>query len=228
MLREVPALPNVPSVLRTALKGSAAGGEKWLTRFYSSYPGGAPNASQLATFNNGVVTAFSTRLAFYMHASKTLDTVETTDLSTSSSAQLETTAGVAGTSAGAALPLMACVVASYGIGRRYRGGHPRGYWPLGVEGDMATNGEWSAAALAIFTGEIGSFFNDVHSVIWGVSEITQHVNVSYYSGFTVVVDPITGRARNVPKLRAGGPAIDNILSVNARSIIGTQRRRNEF
>jgi hypothetical protein len=228
MLREVPALPNVPSVLRTALKGSAAGGEKWLTRFYSSYPGGAPSVSQLATFNNGVVAAYNTRLAFYTHPSKTLDTVETTDLTSPSAAQLETIAGVAGTSAGLALPLMACVVASYGIGRRYRGGHPRGYWPLGVEGDLATSGEWSSTAVSNFTGEISQFFNDVHSVIWGVSEITTHVNVSYYSGFTVVTNPTTGRARNVPKLRAGGPLVDVIASVNARPIVGTQRRRNEF
>ncbi len=221
-------LPNVPSVIRTALKGSAGGGEKWLTRFYSSYPGGAPNASQMATFNNGIIAAFESRLQFYMSSNKTLDSVESTDLTSSSATQLETSAGVAGTSSGVALPLMACVVASYGIARRYRGGHPRGYWPIGVQGDLATSGEWSTASLAIFTGEIGSFFNDVHSIIWGVSEITQHVNVSYYEGFTVVIDPVTGRARNVPKLRVPSPLIDNVVSVVARPIVGTQRRRNEF
>jgi hypothetical protein len=224
----MPALPPVPSVLRTALKGSAGGGELWLTRFYSQYPGAAPSGSQLATFNNGVISAFASRISPFMTANKTLTAVETTDLSTPSSAQLETTAALAGSEPGPNLPLMACVVGSYGINRRYRGGHPRGYWPMGAEGDLATSGEWAPASVAAFTTQLGEFFNDVHAIIWGVSEITTHVNVSYYSGFDVVIDPITGRARNVPKLRSPGPIVDTVVSVNARAIVGTQRRRNEF
>lgn len=224
----MPALPNVPSVLRTALKGTAGSGEVWLTRFYSSYPGAAPSTSQLATFNNGVVTAFAAHLQSLMTPNKELIEVETTDLSTPSSAQLVTTAAVTGSWAEVPLPLMACAVAGYGISRRYRGGHPRGYWPLGGEGDLASGGQWSASFLGAATAAVGSFFNDVHSVIWGVSEITTHVNVSYYSGFTVVIDPVTGRARNIPKLRPGGPLVDVIASVNVRPIVGTQRRRNEF
>jgi hypothetical protein len=224
----VAALPNVPSVLRTALKGTTTGGEVWLTRFYSQYPGGAPSGSQLATFNNGIISAFSSRIGPYMTANKSLASVETTDLTSPSSAQLETTGAVTGSEPGPVLPLMACVVASYGITRRYRGGHPRGYWPMGAEADLASGGEWATASVAAFTSQISQFFNDVHSIIWGVSEITTHVNVSYYQGFTVVTDPITGRARNVPKLRAGGPLVDPVVAVNARGIVGTQRRRNEF
>lgn len=223
----MPALPNVPSTLKVALKGSA-GSEQWLTRFYLQYPGAAPSASQLATLNNGIIAAFTSHLQPLMTANKELLEVDTVDLSTPSSAQLATTAAVIGSEAGAWLPLMACTVAGYGISRRYRGGHPRGYWPLGAQGDVATSGEWSTTYQAAAQGAIGSFFNDVTGIIWGVSEITKHVNVSYYQGFTVVTDPITGRARNVPKLRPGGPVIDLIVSTNVRAILGTQRRRNEF
>jgi hypothetical protein len=210
------------------LKGTAAGGELWLTRFYLRYPGGAPSPSQLATLNNGIITAFSAHIAPLTHTSKSLASVHTTDLSTSTSSQLETAGAVPGASGSPALPLMACVVASYGIGRRYRGGHPRGYWPMGTETDLATSGEWATASVSGFTSAVSQFFIDVTGIIWGVSEITTHVNVSYYQGFTVVTDPVTGRARNVPKLRSGGPMVDVISSVTARPIVGTQRRRNEF
>jgi hypothetical protein len=211
-----------------ALKGSASGGELWLTRFFLKYPGAAPNTSQLATLNNGIATAYSSHIAPATGGPKVLTSIETTDLSTPSSAQLETSESIPGLTGGAQLPLMACVTVSYGIGRRYRGGHPRGYWPMGVESDLATNGQWVPASAANFTSLVSQFFNDVTAIIWGVSEVTTHVAVSYYQGFTVVTDPITGRARNVPKLRSGGPAVDTVTSINARSIVGTQRRRNEF
>jgi hypothetical protein len=99
---------------------------------------------------------------------------------------------------------------------------------MGTETDLATSGEWDPTSVGVFTSAISQFFIDVTGIIWGVSEVTTHVNVSYYQGFTVVTDPITGRARNVPKLRSGGPLVDVISSVTARPIVGTQRRRNEF
>jgi hypothetical protein len=51
------------------------------------------------------------------------------------------------------------------------------------------------------------------------------VNVSYYNGFTVVTNPTTGRARNVPTLR-GTPVVDTVTGIVARVQVGSQRRRN--
>ncbi len=52
------------------------------------------------------------------------------------------------------------------------------------------------------------------------------VNVSYYEGFKVVTDPLTGRSRNVSQLRPEGPAVDRITSFSINPKLGSQRRRN--
>jgi hypothetical protein len=224
----MPALPNVPNVIRVACKGSSGGAETWLTRFYLQYPTVAPSAANLVSLGNEIITSWNTHLNPLTPGNKTLTEVDLQDLTNPSAAVATIATSQNGTRVGAWLPPVAATVVSYSIGRRYRGGHPRGYWPFGVEGDLDTSGQWLPLWVTTVDVGIRAFFSDVTSFIWAVSEITKHCNVSYYSGFTVVTDPITGRARNVPKLRAGGPVVDLVSIQSARIIVGTQRRRGQF
>jgi hypothetical protein len=122
---------------------------------------------------------------------------------------------------------MASVVSSYTIQRRYRGGHPRGYWPFGVTTDLQNDVDWTAAFVTACNTGFSTFFTALFAAGWtGAGTLTQ-VNVSYYDGFTVVVSPTTGRARNVPTLRVS-PVQDTILIVACKVSIGTQRRRISF
>jgi hypothetical protein len=54
----------------------------------------------------------------------------------------------------------------------------------------------------------------------------QLVSVSYYEGFTSVTNPITGRTKDVSKLRTGGPVVDVVSAIIVANGPKSQRRRN--
>jgi hypothetical protein len=58
---------------------------------------------------------------------------------------------------------------------------------------------------------------------WAAS--AKPVSVSYYEGFTPFTFP-SGRVKNLPKLRVGGPVVDPIVSYNTNPRVASQRRRN--
>ncbi|MGH9123011.1 MAG: hypothetical protein ACRDYC_13890, partial [Acidimicrobiales bacterium] len=53
-------------------------------------------------------------------------------------------------------------------------------------------------------------------------------SISYYKGFTSVLNPVTGRTRDVPKVRAGADLpvpIDTVTALIVNPKPGSQRRR---
>jgi len=223
----MPALPAAAGVIRTALSGTTTGGGVWLTRYYQHYSGTAPTNAQLHTFNASQITNFNADLKSLINATFILTQVTSEDLSSSTGAVDVTATSQTGTRAGSAVTGAACVVCSYEIARRYRGGHPRGYWVFGSDSDITDDRDWSTTLVNAVNTGIAAYFTANAAAGWtGAGTITQ-VNVSYYSGFTVVTNPITGRARNVPTLRVT-PTIDTVTSIVARQSIGTQRRRLNF
>jgi hypothetical protein len=224
----MPALPAAPGVIRTALSGNFTGGQVWLTRFYTHYSGTAPSNANLATFDAAVVTAYGADIKALVVPSATLLQVESADLSSATGAVDTTAASVAGTrSTASAIPADAAAVVSYTISRRYRGGHPRGYWVMGVPNDLQTAATWTAAFQTAVNAGIAAFFTAVNAAGWSGAGTLTHVNVSYYSGFTVVTSPTTGRARNLPTLRVA-PIVDTITNAHLQLSVGTQRRRIAF
>lgn len=223
----MPALPVVPKVLRVALSGTRSVPSVWLTRFFIQYTGTAPTNADLAAFDTAIDTSFNTNVKPLMDADTALSQIESVDLSSSSGAVDIKTVNRVGTRAGTAMPAQICAVQSYGIGRRYRGGHPRGYWPLGTITDISLDTIWGATAVTAFDNGLDALFTSIFAAGWTGAGTLTHVNVSYYSGFTVVTNPITGRARNVPTLRVA-PVVDAVVSTTIRSSFGTQRRREAF
>lgn len=200
----------------------------WLTRFYTQYTGTAPTNAQLTTFDASIATAYTANLRALCDAPCVLTQIESADLSSATGAVDTSAVSIAGTRATAnALPAQVCMVNSYEISRRYRGGHPRGYWRQGVPADLATDQTWAAAFISAVNTGMSAFYTAIAAAGWTAAGTLTHVNVSYYNGFTVVINPITGRARNVPTLRVS-PVIDTVSSVVARTSIGTQRRREAF
>lgn len=222
----MPALPDVPKVLRVALSGNRTG-NVWLSRFYIQYTGTAPTVSDLAAFDTAVDTAVATDLVPLMDVDSRTTQIETIDLSSPTSAVDIKTVFRQGTRSGNTLPSQICAVQSYEIARRYRGGHPRGYWPIGTATDVLSNVDWIGASVTAFDNGLDAMFTAIFAAGWSGAGTLSHVNVSYYKGFTVVTNPITGRARNVPTLRVA-PVIDAITSTQVRQSFGTQRRREGF
>ena len=221
----MPALPVAPSTLRVALQfASSLESQPIVTRFFTTYTGSAPTAGQLDTFCGAVGTAFGSDLKAYMHEDYTLELVEAVDLTSDTSASGTAAPAVTGTLAGSTLPADVAFVVSYEILRRYRGGHPRGYWPFGDATKLATQDTWNPPFPADVQASMATFFGAVNAAGWaGAGTLTQS-NVSFKKGFTVVISPTTGRARNVDTDRASA-VIDTVTSYIGRAGIGSQRRR---
>lgn len=221
----MPPLPAAAKVVRVALVGERGGDSDVVTRHYIQYSGSAPTAAQLNTFCGAVATAWVADLAGLHHSTYTLTSVVAEDLTSSTGATGVANVSDQGTLTGSELPAATAMVIGYTITRRYRGGHPRGYWPMGQVSDVNTPQEWTTAFVAAVATGIASYFTAVEGAGWTGAGTLVNVNLSYYEGFTVVVNPITHRARNVPTLR-GAPIQDVITGYNPRITIGSQRRRN--
>jgi hypothetical protein len=221
----MPALPSVPKVLQVVFKHTYGGDTDALCIIYEQYTGTAPTDAELSTFATACGAAWDANMAAYASsAAVSLEQVTVTDLSSPTSAKAEVAAVFPGTGGGAALPADTCFVTAYEIARRYRGGHPRSYWPLGTETEVLSPQTWTAAAVTAMTATFVGMQAAIAAAGWSGAGTISQVNVSYYDGFTVVTSPTTGRARNVPKLRPT-PVVDPIVSVVGRQTFGTQRRR---
>ncbi|MBA0087123.1 MAG: hypothetical protein HRJ53_19235 [Acidobacteria bacterium Pan2503] len=120
-----------------------------------------------------------------------------------------------------------CALVNLHIARRYRGGKPRQYWPFGVITDLNNTKNWNTSFQTAVNNAMIALNSAAIAMAWTGGNIAAPVNVSYYHGFTVVTNPITGRARNVPKLKAT-PDVDTITGQSCNQRVATQRRRQGF
>lgn len=191
---------------------------------YFRYSGGPPAPTDAVALAADIYTAAAAMDSLWSPTTQ-LTGVEVTDLSSATGAQGLHAASTAGIRAGTDLAGGTALVVGYVITRRYRGGKPRNYFPWFTSSDLTTRQQWAAGDLTDCDSRLTTFFAAVIGSSSGTTDITEHVNVSYYDGFTVVTSPTTGRARNVPKLRSS-PVVDVISSFGARPTPGSQRRRN--
>jgi hypothetical protein len=220
----VPALPNVAKTVRLSVVHSFLTNPDVVSRFYIAYSGAVPSQTDLQVLVDNTVAAWAANLIGLVNDHAALERVDGVDLNSATGAEATLADHVTGTRVGDPLLPSAAAVVSYHISRRYRGGHPRGYWPFGVETDTDAGPDWQGAFVTDAQTAIDGFFVDVLAGGWGGAGTLTHVNVSYYEGFTVVTDPVTGRARNRPDPRAA-PLKDLITANIVRIRPGTQRRR---
>lgn len=223
----MPALPDAPGCLRIALSGSIDAAAPFLTRFYTFYTGTAPTVAELNTFNTAVATSYTTHLDPLVDTMSVITQIETIDLTSPTAAVATKPVTLTGTRSGGVAPSEMCVVVSYEIARRYRGGHPRGYWRMGTLTDYVVPKQWSGTLITAVNTGVAAFMTDVNAAGWSGAGTLGQVNVSYYKGFTVVTNPTTGRARNVPTVRSS-PLTDAVTAIAAKTSVGTQRRRLQF
>lgn len=221
----MPALPAVPKVLQLAFGvRNTENGYVDINRLHFSYTGTAPSVGSLAAFAATSLTAFATALAPSTGDNKTFASVEAVDLSSPTSAVATATGATAGALGGAILPADVAMVISATVARRYRGGHPRSYLPVGDATKLNSDVLWDGAFVtAVHTAWIG-FQTAVGGAGWAGAGTVAPVNVSYYFGYHNVLYP-SGRRVDVPSLRVGGPVVDLITAYVARARVGTQRRR---
>ena len=220
----MPALPAVPNVLKVQLLWSDSSDSDVRTTWYFRYSGGPPAATDANNLAADIYSAVSAMDGQWT-ATTQLTGVSVTDLSSSTGAQGLHAQSAAGTRVGSDLAGGTAVVVGYTINRRYRGGKPRSYFPFFSASDLSDRQTWVSGDLTLLDSALTTCFGAIIGASSGTTTITDHVNVSFYEGFTVVTNPITGRAKNVPKPRTV-PVVDTITSFGARVKPGSQRRRN--
>ena len=220
----MPPLPSVANTLKAQLLWSDSSDNNVRTTLFYRYTGGPPSATDCNALAADIYGAFAAMDGQWSPTTQ-LTGVELTDLNSSGGAQGLHAQSTSGIRAGTDLAGGTAVVVGYTIVRRYRGGKPRSYFPFFTSSDLTNRQTWAAGDLTALDSDLATAFTAIIGATSGTTTITEHVNVSYYEGFTVVTSPTTGRARNVPKVRST-PLTDIITSFGARPTPGSQRRRN--
>ena len=220
----MPALPSVADVMRIRMLWTIQGKEDQGLRFFMKYTGGPPSTADLLYFLGIVKASADSALPTLFSPDNVITGWIAEDLSSSMGAVAELTDSTPGTGPSDYIPSGTCVVSSYEVTRRYRGGHPRSYWPLGISTELTNAGTWTPGFVSSCQSAIDTVVDSLPASTHGSTTIVGQVNVSYYDGFTSVENPITHRYRNVPTLRAT-PLVDTVNSIIVRPYVGSMRRR---
>jgi hypothetical protein len=221
----MPALPAVPKTIRLQFFSSDDADLNVLNTLHYQYAGSS-SQTDLDTFTEAAENAWETNILPQMASNVHLVKVVSTDLNTSSSPQSTVISGAPGSGSGAAVSAGAAMVISFKIARRFRGGHTRIYLAGIVASALQTAQTWQSTVLANVTTAFLNFDTAIEAYGGATMGAVDQVAVSFYSGFTVVTNPITHRARNVPALRAGGPLVELTATGYPNAKVASQRRRN--
>ena len=221
----MPALPVHPGVLKIRTLFSVGADASVGTTVYFTYTGTAPTDATCVTLAGDIYAAAVTHLVPVLGDENYLTGVDVTDLSSPTSGFGTHAASTVGTRGGAPLPANAAVLLNMPIARRYRGGKPRGYWPLGVYSDLDSPQLWSSGALSDFNAALSGYFNEVVALSVSGCALQALVSISNYEGFVSSQNPITHRWKNIPTPRAVAIAPDVVLTFYVNTKVGSQRRR---
>lgn len=221
----MPALPNVPKVVRVDSHFQEATDPNVMVRMFLRYSGTLSLADATQWCQN-IATASA---AFWLangQPTLTLVLTELTDLTSPTAPQVQNSTSQSGTSSAHPLAAGTAMVIKYKIARRYRGGHPRAYLP-GMSGLwLQTPTLWAAASAAGVLTDWNTFLaSSVNNATIPTAGTLDHVNISYYQGFTNHTYP-SGRVKAIPTPRAT-PLVDAITGTAVNLTPASQRRRNE-
>ena len=221
----MPALPNVPNVVRIDLKyTNDVASAKLLNRLFFRYTGAAGTSAELTTMAANIKGYWLAELQAWTPTIQHLVEVEMVDLTTELSPSGVWVGSTAGTEAGQINSAQLAFLVTKTILRRYRGGKPKTFLPVGTALDLATQGTWGSGIIAGITGSWATFVGDIIADA-SYATFSAEVCVHYYGPPNVVViNPVTGRARTVSTLRAV-PLVDDVQGYSYEAAVATQRRR---
>lgn len=219
----MPPLPPVANAVKLVMSG-IVGDSTWANVLHYQYTGTAPlsnsEASTVATDAHANWTSsLRTRQATFVQLKK----ISITDLTSSTAGYGEWIGSDAGTGDSTASAASLCVLVRKIILRRYRGSHPRIYYPTPGQTNMADDDNWTT----VYTGALLTSWQAFDTAMAGISVGGKTnfvpINISYYQGYTNYTRP-SGRQDNKPTLRPT-PLVDNVTGYAVMTKIATQRKR---
>lgn len=207
----MPALPNVPNVCKLVFAG-VNGANNFALVMHVAWTGTSPSVASLNSFANSLFGLWGANLAALYPPATILNTVTLTDLTTSTGNQgISTTAPKAGTSGGAVEPANAAILVNYPSSFRYRGGHPRTYFPCPAAGVITNENTWASTVQT----DVGNFMTalgtDLNTLTNGGTTLAGQCAVSYYHALALRATPVVM------------PIANGVFTVVAK--IASQRRR---
>jgi len=221
----VPELPLVPSVVRLVFKWTVGQDLSCFNILHWKYSGGPPDNSACVLIAQTVDGQVAAGLTLSQHPSVILTEVTCTDLASKSGGFGQFLANRPGTAGGGPLPANTAVLVNYGIQRRYRGGKPRTYWPMGTDTDLQDPQTWTAAARANFLTHHNATVNGISNIAYAGGNLSQQVSVSYVDHHVWDQNnPPSGPWKSHPVYRDTG-LVDVLTSHTINPSVGTMRRR---
>jgi hypothetical protein len=174
-----------------------------------TYTEAAPTATTLSDFLNGLAAVFDEALVPLMDAETATTFITGTDLTSDTAAQVTISNGFNGTREGAVLPASIAALVNYNSSFRYRGGHPRTYYLVGVETDVLDQSTWTDAFTALVQTAATDILNACAAGAVAGTNYTGQCAVSYRHADAARVTPV----------------VMPIAVATASSGIASQRRR---
>lgn len=194
------------------------------SRFYLSYAGSAPTASNCSTIGTDIANAWNTDIAPVVYQLVTLTEVDVLDIASNSGAFGTVSVSHPGQMSAGTLVANAATNVEFDLARRYRGGKPRMFLPPPDDTALASLDKYTSGFVSSVNAAVSAFFTAVEAISVGAVGALQHVNVSYYQGFTNVTNS-SGRTRAAPKYRTPTAKVDQVTGYACKAVVGSQRRR---
>lgn len=219
----MPPLPYVNAVVKVVLSGPV-GDSSWANVLHYEYNGTPPlsntAAQSVATaIHSAWVSNLKVRYATFVQLTK----IAVTDLTSATAGYGEWVGSEAGTGDSTPSPANTCVLIRKQILRRYRGSHPRIYFPTVGGTNIADDDNWKTTYTSALLSSWQAFDAALLAISVPPNSQFSPVNISYYEGFTNYTRP-SGRQDNKPALRAT-PIVDSVIGYAVLAKMATQRKR---
>lgn len=208
----------VPAVAQAIVQGIVSA-HPWrqIWHFLNPKNGGQWSPADIQKLADTIFQGYQVHIAPYLANNGQIQAVKTVDIGTPTPSEgLSTHAPFNFTGASATTPSL-CVMVNFTIPYRYKGGHPRTYFPPGPDAGMvAGEDQWNATILNNVVTGMANIVNDVVAAIPG----TTHV-VPLYTYTTTM----NARGTKVLRERNSLKATPVVSSYLGSVPIRTQRRR---
>lgn len=206
----MPPLPFAPNCLKVRHIGTIGPGEFGMIHHFRHSHAGDVTDVEASTIATDFSTNWNTNIVGLFSNQVILKQVVVEGLNSGTDGEGAWGGAIPGTGAAGTMSAAVAVLEKDTIGRRYRGGHPRHYWPAPSEGNLADPTHLTDAYVAFFQAQldawVGQALVDIGTVLTGTADF---VNVSYYTAHAL--RPV--------------PVIDSITGWSIEKMVATQRRR---
>lgn len=215
----MPPLPPVPNVFRVVLEGESTATQPfhWVNVLHFQWNGTSPTQAVAVAFANATNFLWTTNVAPLCSSQVSLDLVTWTDLSSNTGAVGEFSSHSPGTRGDEPNAANVCMLMSYPLTVRYRGGHPRTYLLAGQATDLADLAHWTSNFTTLADTNWKAFLTGVLALSNSGTALASFGAVSY----------VDKELNPIPPYRRTTPVFYPITIANtvANDEVASQRRR---